>query len=283
MQGRGGDALLAATRRGSAASLQAILAEGIEPDAALHVDGASALHVAAGSGDLAVARRLLAAGADVNRPDTRQHSPLYRAAFQGDEAMARLLLQANANVGQPTSLDETPLMAAAQEGHVAIVALLLASHAQVDATNCYGETALFWAAARGHTDVAGLLLDADASATLRMPLGRSPLLAAVQGKALDIVERMLQNGPLDREDVREAALLALRDSSDPRLVTRLLHATVRPTHWEKMKAVLVTSTRLDATFANALLTMLPTPHLCDKMLRALAKEVIAPPPDGTSE
>ncbi|EQC31880.1 hypothetical protein SDRG_10398 [Saprolegnia diclina VS20] len=265
----------ASARRGSVGSLEAILAEGVEPDAALLVDGASVLHVAVASGNLAAARLLLAAGADINRPDTRQHSPLYRAAFRGDEAMVRLLLHSNANVDQPTSLDETPLMAAAQEGHVAIVALLLSSHAQVDATNCYGETALYWAAARGHADVAALLLSANASATLRTPMGRSPLLVAVQGKALDVVEHVLLHGPLDREDVRDAALLALRDHSDPVLVTRLLHATVRPTHWEAVKAILVTRTQSDSSFANALLTMPPTLHLCDKMLRALAKEVVA--------
>ena len=54
--------------------------------------------------------------AAVNKPFTRQWTPLYAAASKGNTDAVRLLLEAGADVGLPTEKLWTPLMASAAIG-----------------------------------------------------------------------------------------------------------------------------------------------------------------------
>ena len=73
----------------------------------------SPLYVAAATGNVDIARALLAAGTDVNRQSPLSHwSPLYMAAHNSNLGMVTLLLDAGADVDAVTTQRYTPLHSA---------------------------------------------------------------------------------------------------------------------------------------------------------------------------
>ena len=88
------------------------------------VRGGTPLHLAARQGCEAVARMLLAAGADKDAKDCRGETPLHMAVMNGSEAVARALLAAGADKHAEDNCGQTPLHMAQEEGHAALVALL---------------------------------------------------------------------------------------------------------------------------------------------------------------
>lgn len=109
------------------------------------------LAMAAGNGHLAVARLLLAQGAD---PDTLCNSShetaLVKACFRADEAMVDLLLAHGASPNGVCSATAVGIdyfdFPLARAHSAAVVERLLAAGADVNASNRYGETALHWLA-----------------------------------------------------------------------------------------------------------------------------------------
>lgn len=106
--------------------------------------GLTALHVAAGRGDAARVRALLAAGADPAALDSAiGASPLHHAAQSGSVDVVRLLLEAGAPVDlQAPSHGMTPLMVAVWHRRPAVVAFLLdVPEINVELTNILSLTA----------------------------------------------------------------------------------------------------------------------------------------------
>lgn len=109
------------------------------------------LALAAGNGHLAVARLLLAQGAD---PDTLCNSShetaLVKACFRGDAAMVDLLLAHGASPNGVCSATAVGIdyfdFPLARAHSAAVVERLLAAGADINASNRYGETALHWLA-----------------------------------------------------------------------------------------------------------------------------------------
>jgi ankyrin repeat protein len=112
-------------------------------------DGMTALHWAASKDDLAMARMLLAAGANV-KAETRLGglTPLFMACRNGSAAMIEALLKAGADAKQPNAQGTTPLMIASASGSADAVKALLEHGADVNAKEAaHGQTALMFAAA----------------------------------------------------------------------------------------------------------------------------------------
>lgn len=108
----------------------------------LDTAGESALMMAALKGNLPVAERLIALGADVNKPGW---SPLHYAATGGHPRMIELLLRHGAQIDAHSPNGTTPLMMAAQYGTPATVTELIRAGADVNARNQLGLTALNFA------------------------------------------------------------------------------------------------------------------------------------------
>ncbi len=108
---------------------------------------------------------LLRRGADVNGPDKRGTTPLYKASVQGETEIVRVLLEAGAdpNLESAGETEGTPLCAAAAWGRTEIVRLLLkfgADPNRVEGANTYPTRALNWATQNGHLECVDLLLAA---------------------------------------------------------------------------------------------------------------------------
>jgi hypothetical protein len=114
----------------------------------------SALMMAALKGHLAIAKRLIARGAEVNKPGW---TPLHYAASHPEPAgvdMTRLLLEHHAYIDAESPNRTTPLMMAARYGHPDVVALLLEEGADASLKNEKGLTAIDFAREANRPSVA---------------------------------------------------------------------------------------------------------------------------------
>lgn len=109
-------------------------------------------------GDEALARELVARGADVNEK-IGYYTPILAAADRGSPETMRLLLENGARTDHVNEYEWTPLHAAAASNRVEIVRLLLEFGAEVDARDQNGMTPLIRAASFGYTDTVQVLLE----------------------------------------------------------------------------------------------------------------------------
>jgi ankyrin repeat protein len=138
-------------------------------------DGLTALHWAARTKHVEIARALLEGKAVADAKDNDGWTPLHWAASTGDPVMAELLLDNKASVDARASDGTTPLHWAADKGHADVVKALLARKANVNATEIAGQTPLHWAARAGHDEVVTLLIAGKADINLRDHKGATPL------------------------------------------------------------------------------------------------------------
>ncbi|KAG9195028.1 hypothetical protein G6011_00148 [Alternaria panax] len=113
------------------------------------------------------------------------------------EDAALALLQRGIDVNSRDSCDRTPLMVAAQNGNEAAVEQLLKlgphRDAEIDQDEeaKAGSTALHLASEFGHASIVKLLLDAGATINLQDSRGNTPILAAINFGATEVVEVLL--------------------------------------------------------------------------------------------
>lgn len=147
------------------------------------------LEAAVASNDPAMAKMVIAAGANVNKTGKSSETPLHAAAIKGRAGVAKVLIAAGASVNTHDQDGMTPLHSAAVWGHTEMVRVLLAAGADVNARDARQETPLHLVASRSvpplsvYADIARLLLDAGARPNARAadgttPLGRAEVAAA---------------------------------------------------------------------------------------------------------
>ena len=117
-------------------------------------------------------RKLLARGADVERPNCEGEAPLHIASRRGHVGMVRLLLdRGGADLNRATPAGCRPLGIACENGQVDVATLLLDRGADVDSAK-YGNTPLLMACRSGETDAVRLLLARGADVKRAKPNGR---------------------------------------------------------------------------------------------------------------
>jgi ankyrin repeat protein len=133
-----------------------------------NADGSTPLQWAVYKGDVAAARRLVRAGANVSLANNYGATPMSLAAEVGNAEMLKVLLEAGANADSPNPEGQTALLAVARTGNVAAAQLLLDHGATVDARERWGgQTALMWASARRHPQMMQLLIAKGADVNAR--------------------------------------------------------------------------------------------------------------------
>ena len=176
----GGDTRLAdAARVGDIAAVDDLLQDGAVVDAPDSHD-TTALHWAVYRDDVEMVARLIAAGADVNRTNRYDETPLSLACVNGNPGILEDLLELGALPNLPAA-GEPPLLTCARTGSVDAVELLLSHGANPNITEDWkGQTAVMWAAAEDHAEVVETLVAHGADVNAAATPGQAALFIAVQ-------------------------------------------------------------------------------------------------------
>jgi len=210
--------LLVAAQRGDLDAVKKLVDAGADVnmrETEQHNRGQTALHYAARGkyyypkGDhLAVARFLLAHGADVNAKADTGYTPLHVAAGLGQKDMVRFLLDNGADINA-MDIRGTPLQAAVLQGHEDVVALLIERKARLN--GAIAVMARMGVYKPAHTAIIRRLLDAGADPNEKGKYGRTPLDAVIprsnEGAYL-LVAGGADVGPADPKHEPRAFLLA---------------------------------------------------------------------------
>ncbi|KAB1202840.1 hypothetical protein CJ030_MR8G024953 [Morella rubra] len=172
-------ALIHAVRQGHTATAKYLLECGASP--ALPSDsGATALHHAAGIGEIELLRLLLSKGVDVDS-QSDAGTPLMWAAGLEQQDSVKVLLEHHANPNAETDDSITPLASAVAAGSLACLELLIQAGAKVN-IDVGGATPLHIAAHNGSLEIINCLLKAGADPNSTEENGLKPIqVAAVRG------------------------------------------------------------------------------------------------------
>jgi ankyrin repeat protein len=204
------------------AAVKALLARGADPNAR-NVLRFTPLQLAAISGQVEVAKLLLAAGAKLDG-QSPYGSALTFAELGGSVPMIEFLLARGINVNPPRPDGITVLMLAARNGHAQTVQQLLAKKAPLAATDNDGGTALIYAARNGRTEVARILLAKGAAIDAVDSRGWSALTHAAVNGHRACTELLLEQGadPNLRDKKGRTPLIVAASYGDDPLIPRAL-------------------------------------------------------------
>src|SRR5687767_9731320 len=196
-----------------------VIAAGAEAVNSRHPDGSTPLQWAAFAGDVAEARRLIEAGADVNATNNYGINAMLLAADIASTELIQLLLKHGVDANTANADGETPLHLVARAGNIDAAKLLLKSGAKVDAREKFGEqTPLMWAVVRRHPEMVEFLLGKGADVNARSAIRDYQRVATAESRA-----KSLDRGgftPLlyaARENCRECVEIVLRHGADVNL------------------------------------------------------------------
>lgn len=235
--------------------------------------GAFPLYTATRKENLAVIKKLLKRGADVNRSAPNGWTSLKSAAQQGSFEIVKALLDAGADPNIADDTNYTPLMNAVSGEHEDIVKLLLKFNADPNVQSGEnpeddeweaGRTALMDAALSGNLNIANLLLKNGTDPKLRSKKGRSVLHSAVFSANLEMVSLMLKSG---------ADVNSILESSDGKKITPVDMALAR---WAEFQD---TDQEQDATAVLGLMLKHGRPEDCGS-LNEVALDIVF---EGNSE
>ena len=202
-----------------AALLAAASASAGKVDAPVRADGTTPLQWAAYQGDIAEARRLIKAGADVRAVNVYGVNAMQLAADSGNTELIALLLKAGADPQSANADGETALHLVARAGDVPAAKLLLKAGAKVDPREAFGgQTPLMWAVARRHPEMVELLASKGADVNARSAIRDYQRVATAESRA-----KSLDRGGLTpllyaaRENCRECVEILLKHKVDVNL------------------------------------------------------------------
>jgi ankyrin repeat protein len=178
-----------AVRMDDAAAVTELLQRGFDPStpSERQVDG---LYMALQEGSLKVARVLIDwPKTNIEHRTPQDESPLMMAALKGHADLARRLVAKGADVNKP---GWAPLHYAATSGNVEIIRLLLDNHAFIDAESPNGTTPLMMASQYGTPEAVRLLLDEGADPLQKNQLGLSALDFSRRASRPDAFEMLKQ-------------------------------------------------------------------------------------------
>jgi len=187
--------LLIAARKGDAAKVRSLLANGASVNSK-DEDADTALMIATLSArDLDTVKVLLAKGADVNARNKENDTALIYAASNENAEITRALLDMGANINHQNDNGYSALtMASVNELRLPNAKLLLERGANLELKNENGETSLIMAASGGGVELVRALLEKRANADARDNIGNTVLMRAAGEHGAEIIRLLAEKG-----------------------------------------------------------------------------------------
>lgn len=160
------EAMTNAIKEGNLVVVKALVADGCEICGFL-------LAVKKGHAD--IVQYLIDNGADVNKGNAWDNTPLHYAAYRGYTEIVKMLLAYGADVNAKNDDGETPLHYAAEKGKTEIVKILLDNGADVTPVNKYAATPMHKAGESDSVEVYKMLAEAGSDLTLKIKNGWTPI------------------------------------------------------------------------------------------------------------
>ena len=194
------------------------------------------LRLAAISGDDGSLREALHDGALVDDPDPLEgNTALFEAARKGHKQLVELLLEAGADSEKRNSLEQTPMQEAVRQGRAEAVRVLIAYGAHTQHPPEGADTGRDWhglvdVARRGYVDTADALCsDPTLNLDWANNLGETPLLTAARLGHGEVVAVLASHGANvnQRADNGSTPLMVAAEEGQTSVVRYLLHAKAR--------------------------------------------------------
>lgn len=161
-----------ALKRDDPAAVEALLKRGFDPNTP-SPESLDGLYLALRDGSLKSANALIEwPRTNVDTRTPKDETPLMMACLRGQLDIARKLIARGADV---VKTGWTPLHYAATNGHIAVMELLLEEHAYIDAESPNGTTPLMMAAMYASPAAVKFLLEAGADPTPKNQLGMTAI------------------------------------------------------------------------------------------------------------
>ncbi|XP_049945200.1 26S proteasome non-ATPase regulatory subunit 10-like [Schistocerca serialis cubense] len=134
-----------------------------------------------------------AAGASLEVGDSDCETPLFMAGSEGRVEAVRWLLKVGAQADRRNYYEQTPLHKAAERGHASVIDLLVAACASAcaDVTDNGGDTPLHLSAEHGHLEATRALLQAGADRGVKNEEQRTPLDVAIKHNRQEVVDILM--------------------------------------------------------------------------------------------
>jgi ankyrin repeat protein len=156
--------------------------------------GESPLILAVQKASVELTLMLLAAGADVNLPNTDGSTALMFAAAERCACFTHLLLRCGAQVNAKSKDGWTALMYATETGNNEAARCLIAAGAEIDDSDWTGRTSIMFAAMEGKSDTIRLLCALGASIDHKNVFGMTALMYAVMHSHATAVRTLAELG-----------------------------------------------------------------------------------------
>lgn len=159
-----------------AANVKLFLDHGADPSGCGSYGWAAINCFAAGGGDVAIAKLLVEAGADVKQRTREGETPMHQIVRRSDFSaqLVQYFIEKGAEIDAEDNASERPLRECTDAGHCEGLQILLDHGADIDDVDVRGRTALHVAAQRGHTKAVVLLLKRNADPSKLDDNGASP-------------------------------------------------------------------------------------------------------------
>jgi ankyrin repeat protein len=151
-------------------------------------------HVDVAKRNKAIAKKLIAAGADVNLRDENGRTALLLAFEFENYEIANLLLEKNADVNVSNANRQTPLHFATWQENLALVKKLVGQKANVNSRDEKNSTPLIYAAMRSRLDISEVLIAGGANLNLLSDAGATALSYAAKEGYTSLVNFLLKSG-----------------------------------------------------------------------------------------
>ena len=239
LQGDHGTPLRAAVIQGHEVLVRMLINQGADVNLRYKAESDSVLHLALRSGNNAIFKLLLDAGAEMNIVTRYKQHVLILACGHGDATLVELLLASGVDVSvsgtkrynyQIPYEEATPLHAACANSHLHVVELLVDHGADIEKTNESSATPLIAAVRANDLTVIRSLLDAGADVNHAVDV--TPLSEATRKGKLEIVEELLSAGAIIGGPSTKENALTRACRGRQHIVTELLLANLRGNEYE---------------------------------------------------